>query len=422
MKKYVIIIAFTLFQVALFSQDLIHKYKSGTIKLVPDTEYAQGNDWNTIFRSYYDTLYNKPMGMRKSLVLLPDGSLIVNHAYINYRTKFSRTGKYEKEFDIEKAGHKSVKGVINGNTLFTSLDNMGKMTCSDLNGKYKKTLTLDYMTKDIIALSNGKFAVVGWVLWAEKSRTFVSIVDYETNEEKVIWEHFIDRIFLDNGKTNKKGPAFNYIVKLKEGGMISSTTMPYSKMTGKGIPPQITTVNNELIIAIPNTGEILVYDLNGNQKSKSKIEWPNSNISVEEQKAIQQKAIAHYKEYIENGGEMVKNNLDAYNQMILEMEADLNKIKSPLAKPSFSNIIKDSDGNVLFFEIPEEKNANKFNVWVYNEGGQFVTQCTFVCDEFELNISPSKMVFNDGYIYGLQILKEEEGNPLRLVRFKLDAK
>lgn len=421
MKKYVIIIAFTMLQITSYSQDLISKYKMGTVKLVPDTEYAQGNDWNTIFRSYYDTLYNKPMGMRKSLVLLPDGSVIVNHAYRDYRTKFSPDGKYEKEFVIEKAGHKSVMGVINGNTLFTGLDNMGKMTCTDINGKYIKTLTLDYMTNNIIALNNGKFAVVGWVIWSEKFRTFVSIVDYETNKEKVIWDHFTDRSISSSGKILNNRQPFNYTIKLKEGGMISCTTMPYSKSTGKGIPPQITTLNNELIVAIPNTGEILVYDLNGNLKSKSKIDWPNSNISVEEQKAIQQKAIDRYKAYIENGDEMVQKNLDAYKQMISEMEEDLEKINAPLAKPSFSNILKDSDGNVLFFEIPEEKNANIFHVWVYNQGGQFVTKCTFVCDDYELNISSSKMVFRDGYIYGLQIIKETEENPLRLVRFKLDV-
>jgi len=419
MKKYLIIIALVMLQINVNSQDLISKYKTGTVKLVPDNEYAKGNEWNMIFRSYYDTLYNKPMGMRKSLVLLPDGSVIVNHAYRNYHTKFSPTGKYQKEFTVENAKHKAIMGVINENTLFTGLDNMGKMTCSDFDGKYKKTLTLDYMTKGIIALSNEKFAVVGWVLWSEKIRSFVSIVDYNTNKEKVIWEQFIDRTFSSSGKIVNNRQPFNYTIKLKEGGMISCTTMPYSKETGKGIPPQITTVNKDLIVAIPNTGEILVYDLNGNLKSKSKIDWPNSNISVEEQKTIQQKAIDRYKEYIEKEDEKFQKNLDAYKQMISEMEEDLKNINTPLAKPSFSTIIKDSDGNVLFFEIPEEKNANMFHVWVYNQGGQFVTKCTFVCDEYELNISSSKMVFRNGYIYGLQILKETEGNPLRLVRFKL---
>lgn len=421
MKKYIIILAITVIHSPLFSQDLISKYKTGTVKLVPDTEYAQGNDWSKVFRSYYDTLYNKPMGIRKSLVLLPDGSLIVNHAYRDYHTKFTRTGKFENEFTIEKAGHKAIMGVINENTLFTGLDNMGKMTCSDFNGKYKKTLTLNYMTRDIIALQNGKFAVVGWAIWSEKFRTFISIVDYETNKEKLIWEHFDDREFSSDGKKINERKPFNYLIKLKEGGMISCSTMPYLKMTGEGIPPQITTVKNELIVAIPNTGEILVYDLEGNLKSKSVVDWQNSTISVDEQKAIQQKAIDDYKSYIEKGDTRVQNNPEAYKTLISEMEEDLQNINQPVAKPSFSNIIKDSDGNVLFFEIPEEKNANIFHVWVYNQVGQFTTKCTFVSDDYELNISSNKMVFKDGYIYGLQTLKKANGNPLRLVRFKLET-
>jgi hypothetical protein len=70
---------------------------------------------------------------------------------------------------------------------------------------------------------------------------------------------------------------------------------------------------------------------------------------------------------------------------------------------------------------PKEKDANRFHVWVYNNGGQFEAECTFTCDDYHLNISPSKMVFHDGYLYALQVLKETEGNPLRLVRFKLNV-
>lgn len=419
MKKYMILIALVIIQHTVYSQDLLSKYKTGTVKLVPDIEYAQGNDWNTVFRSYYDTIYGKPMGMRKSLVVLPNGSVVVNHAYKNYHTKFSPIGKYEKEFEVDKAKHKPILGVINDNTLFTGLDNMGKMTCSDFDGNYKKTLSLDYMSKDIIALNNGKFAVVGWVLWIDKIRSFVSIVDYQTNKEKVIWEHFIDRTISSGGtKINKRQP-YNYTIELLKGGIISCTTMPYSKETGKGISPKIATVNNELIIAIPNTGKILVYDLDGVPKSEYKIEWPNSSISIEEQKEIQKKAIDRYKSFIEERDERVKNNPNGYKQMITEMEYDLKNINAPLIKPSFSTIIKDSDGNILFFEIPKEKDANLFHVWVYNKERAFEARCTFICDEYDLNISSSKMVFHDGYIYGLQTLKEKKGNPLRLVRFKI---
>lgn len=421
MKKYIIITILAALSFTVHSQSLIDKYKTGTVRLIPDTEFATGNDWNTVFRSYYDTLYGKPMSKMKSLIILPDGSVVVNHTYRNYHSKFSPSGKYEKEFLIEKAGHKAIIGVINGNTLYTELDNMGKMICSDLEGNYKKTLTLDYMEKGIIALSNGKFAVVGWVLHKEKIRSFVSIVDYTTNEENVIWDHFTDRSVSSSGETLGKRQPFNYSVELKDGVIVAFSTMPFSSGTGKGLPPKIATVDEKLIVAIPNTGEIFIFDLKGNLKSEDKIAWPSSSISVEEQKAIQQKAIDRYKEYISSGEPRVMENLDAYNQIISEMEKDRDNINNALTKPSFSTIVKDSDGNILFFEIPEEKDANRFHVWVYNNGGLFEAECNFVCDEYNLSISPSKMVFHEGYIYSLQTLKEAEGNPLRLVRFKISG-
>lgn len=421
MKKLFIILFITLVHLSLHSQDLLNKYKTGTVKLVPDTEYAQGNDWNDIFRSYNDMVMDKPMSGRKSLVLLPDGSVIVNHAYQDYHTKFSPNGKFEKEFEVEKAGHKPIKGILGSNTLFTGLDNMGYMTCTDMNGNFKKTIILDYMAKDIIALGNNKFAVVGWVLWSSKIRSFISIVDYETNEEKIIWEEFTDRGYCGDGAKQNDRQPFNYTVKLKKGGIMACTTMPYSMKTGKGLPPQITTIDNELIVGIPNTGEILVYDFDGNLKNDRVIDWKNSVISVDEQKAIQQKAIDKYKSYLEKGDEYVVENKKAFEGMIAEMEKDLRNINKPIPKPSFSNIIKDSDGNVLFFEIPEEKGSNVFNVWVYKGSGEFANKCSFVCEDYNLNISKEKMIFKDGYIYAIQELKEANGIPLRLVRFKMET-
>jgi hypothetical protein len=69
--------------------------------------------------------------------------------------------------------------------------------------------------------------------------------------------------------------------------------------------------------------------------------------------------------------------------------------------------------------MAETEGGNKFNVWVYQNGGKFVCQSSFVCNDYDLVISPSKMVFHKGYIYALQTLKNAKGNPLRLVRFKV---
>lgn len=101
------------------------------------------------------------------------------------------------------------------------------------------------------------------------------------------------------------------------------------------------------------------------------------------------------------------------------MELDLTRITEPIAMPSFSTILKDSDGNLLFFEYPKEENSNKFNVWIYENGSKFVCQSSLVSDEYNLVINPSKMVFSNGYIYELQLIKKATGVPLRLVRFKV---
>jgi len=423
MKKSILIVFLTAIALSGSAQKLIDIYKKGIVKLIPDTEYSQGNNWDNVFKTYYDTLYNSPMGNRKSLIIMPDGSVIVNHRYRNFYTKFSPTGKFEKEFGImstkgvQYKKTNAIEGIINNNTFFTGLDNMGNMICFDFNGNYQKTLKLDYMTQQMIPLPNNKIAVVGWVLWTDRIREFVSIVDYETNIEKVIWEYFTDR-----PEITKERKLFNYTYKFKKGGMVGCTTMPFSKSTGMSSSPMIECVGNKLIVAVPPTGEIINYDFEGKLISKDKIGWPRNYISVEEQKEIQQKAIEKYKnsksEKLWGPSEEQEAALD---YMIKEMEIDLNKISEPIPMPTFSTIIKDSDGNLLFFEYPKEENANKFNVWVYENGGKFICQSSFICDEYNLEINPSKMVFSNGYIYGLQLIKKTTGVPLRLVRFKLTS-
>lgn len=422
MRKFVLTILLSAIIMSVSAQKLIDIYKKGPVKLIPDIEYAQNNNWNQVFETYYDTIYNTPMGNRKSLKLLPDGSIIVNHQYRNYYSKFSPDGKFIKEFGIKNNNGKKFKridpieGVINNN-LFTKLDNMGNMVCCDFDGNYIKTLKLDYMAKQMIPISDTKIAVSGWVIWKNQFRDFVSIVDYETNEENVIWEHFTDRSHAKGHST-----MFRYNYQFKGNGMFSINTMPLANDKSLTSHPKIAVSGDELVIAIPDTGEVFVYDFNGGLESNQKIEWARNYISVEEQKAIQTKAIARYKS-LKNPRfatwVSLEENKAALTKVIGEMEDDLKNISKPLAVPVFSNIIKDSDGNLLFFEFPKEVNANKFNVWIYKEDGQFISQSSFVCDDYDLQITPSKMVFRDGYIYALQNLKNTTGVPLRLVRFKL---
>ncbi len=424
MNKILFIVAMILFTQAGFAQKLIDIYKKGAVKLIPDREYARGNDWNKVFINYNDTLYGKPMANRSNLTLMPDGSAVVGYPYHNLYSLFSPTGKFVKEFGVKNSKGvllrkvNQIMGIVNNNTFYTGLDNMGNMICFDFNGNYVKTLKLNYAVHQMITLPNNRIAVVGWVIWKDKFREFVSIVNYDTNEQKVIWEHF-----TESGKFGVHNKLFNYTYSFKERGAVSVNTMPYNKSTGMSARPIIATTGNKLVVAVPSTGEINIFDLNGNKLGQEKVSWANNFISVEEQKKIQLEAIEKYKN-VENQIHVSwvspEENLIAMDTIISQMYHDLPKIKDPIPIPSISTILKDSDGNLLFFEYPKEENANKFNVWVMQNGGKFVCQSSFLCDEYELNINPSKMVFRDGMIYGLQKLKNAEGIPLRLARFRLE--
>ena len=198
--------------------------------------------------------------------------------------------------------------------------------------------------------------------------------------------------------------------------------MPYSKST-LGTRPIIASTGNQLVVAVPETGEINIFDLNGNKLGNEKVSWANNFLSVEEQKQIQRKAIEKYKS-LEHPNfapwASPEENKEAMDTITSQMKRDLSKITEPIPLPFIATIIKDSDGNLLFFEYPKEENANKFNVWIFQNGGKFVCQSSFVCDQYELQINPSKMVFSKGMIYGLQKLKNANGIPLRLVRFRLE--
>lgn len=426
MKKTTIFLAiFLVASVMLKAQTLLDKYKSGVINLVPDTEYAAGVNWDRALESYTDTVLGRWVGDRKSLMVTPDGSAVVSHHFRDYYTVFSPGGEFEGELQVKnKQGRfyrslPHLHGVLNDHILYSGLDNMGIMLCFDKQGNLIKTLHLDYAARQIIPLPGKKLALVGWVLWSGSVREFVAIVDYETNEEHIIWDHFDPRSFTPGAARH----MFHYEYSFREGGMVSSSTMPFIRALGMSHPPIIANVADKLIVTIPETGEILTYDLDGKLIRKQTIDWAKDYVSVEEQKEIQRKAIERYRNITEPrfaAWASPEENRAARDYFVREMEKDLAAISRPIQMPMFSTLIKDSDDNLLFFEFPKEEGDNTFNVWIYNNGGQFVAQSSFRVQGFELEIKPSKMVFHDGYIYALAEKKGVDGVPLRVVRFHLE--
>lgn len=424
MKKPLSVLILVLIAVSAYSQNLLDIYKSGKVELVPDTEYAKDVDWDRALESWTDNMVGRWVGDRKSLQIAPDGSAIVSHHFRDFYTVFSPEGDFQKELQVTNAQGRvfeslpPMHGVLDGHIYYSGLDNMGQMLCFDKDGKLIKTLHLDYAAKQIIPLPGKKLALVGWVLWQSSVREFVAIVDYETNEEKIIWDNHTPKRFGPDASRD----MFYYTYDFKEGGMIGFSTMPFARSLGMSSPPIIANVGDKLIVTIPQTGEIRTYDLDGNFVGQQTIDWTKSSVSVEEQKEIQRKAIQRYRNMQDPdfaAWVSPEENLAARDHIVREMEKDLEKISRPVTLPAFSTLIKDSDDNLLFFGFPEEEGANHFNVWVYGNGGEFVAQSSFNAEGYDLEIKPSKMVFHDGHIYALIVKNAAQGVPLRLVRFEL---
>ena len=92
MKKLLIIVALAI--AACYQVD------AQVITLIPDKTYGQGNDWDKIFDTYYDTIGGYPYGLRKQLVVFDDGKAIVSHATRNKYSLFDSNGKFLKDITL----------------------------------------------------------------------------------------------------------------------------------------------------------------------------------------------------------------------------------------------------------------------------------------------------------------------------------
>ena len=153
------------------AQSLLDVYKKGVVKLTPDTGYAQGNPWDKIFETKHDNYYGSPDNPR-NIVMMPNGSLVINYSHRNQYLMFDENGKFVKEFGItnppkqlqrmhETRTYTTIAGVVNNN-IFFGRNNVGNIVCFDFNGKFVKTLNLKYpYNGEMISMTDNKIAMVG---------------------------------------------------------------------------------------------------------------------------------------------------------------------------------------------------------------------------------------------------------------------
>lgn len=373
------------------------------ITLVADETYGNGNDWDKIFDTYYDTLGGYSYGLRKQLIVFDDGKAIVSHATRNKYSLFDSNGKFLKDITLYFANKgkkprnlQPVEGKL-GNLYFTQANNTGDIYLFDDKGLIVKELKIKYQALEMLALDDHHIAIFGGTSWTSKWRHFVSILDTKTGKEKILCDAFED------ASTDIRSKGY-YIY----------TENRREEMKGHW---QIAKADGKLIVSNPIDGLVRTYDFSGNKISEKLLDWEPQNLSVEEQVTIQNDRIQRLKDELPQVTD--ERLLPKYNELISYYEKGIQHIKESINMGWFTMAIKGNNDNILFFGDAEEAGKNTFHVYSVSKS-QSISEGSFQCEDYDLAITKKRFVCHNGFYYGVQVLKNCDGMPLRLVRFRVE--
>lgn len=372
------------------------------ITLIPDDTYGAGNNWDKIFDTYYDTFDGRPYGLRKQLIVFDDGKTMVSHATRNRYSLFDENGKFLKDITLHFADKNKkprnlqpVEGKL-GDLYFTKANNTGDIYLFDEKGLIVKELKIKYQALEMLTLDDHHIAICGGTSWTNKWRDFVSILDTKTSKEKILCEAFEDM-------TSKKSKDYFIYTESRR-----------NDMKGQW---QIAKVDGKLIVSNPMDGLVRTYDYNGKKISERLLDWEPQILSVEEQIALQNDRIQNLKDGLPQVTD--ERMLPRYKELISCYENGIQHIKEPINMGWFTMAIRGNDDSILFFGDAEEAGKNTFHIYSVVKG-QSISENTFQCKEYDLAITKKRFVSHNGFYYGVQVLKDCDGMPLRLVRFKVE--
>jgi len=439
MKKAILLLFFSaLFLSVTNGQKLTDIYKNGPVKLIPDKTYGSGNNWESLFNLYYDTLKinEREREQYKKIIVAPDGSVFMSHKNRHEIWKFGPDGKFLKRFGSQ--GGKlsqfqsvpSIQPVIDGKYIFTS-DVNGRLKFFDLEGNYFKSISLKYMLGAFQPIDNGELLLEGIVMWdgekpgskfgSYKWRHIIVKLNIYAETEKVVFDIFENPV-IKFYKTNNPDSLQFFPISPEADKIYLPDRLVFSK-------PVFTILKDgQFLCSDTRTGIVKVLDKNGKQEYNFNLDIKPVAITLKDAgdnyNRMNQDLIKRMEE-VKNMTDITqerKNSIIRIYKMDvgnIERYKDLNNYYPYL--PYFANIIPDDEGNLLIFEFTkkDEVKSNIFNVIACDKTGKSLARTSFVCDDYDLSFSESTFVISKGFVYAIAKLKNFKGMPLRLVRFKM---
>ena len=398
---------------AIYGQQLIQYYQNETIRLEEVSEFGAMNNWNDLFSDYNDQWMGHDIGKNKHIVVAPDGSIFMSHHTTYAIWKFNKEGRLIKKFGEKGNGRGQfimramVEGILDGKYLYTT-DAQGRMMFFDLDGNFVKSLKLDYGPLHTVPLNNLKIAIFGSVPWRNnQTRNIISIKDFETGNEKIIWDEIHDPML--------------HKIELPEGRwMFFAMNIHYPSITRFGIAASST---GNLLVTSNKDGMVTEYSPDGKMIREFPLNIKPVEVTEADIRRKHQESIDDFNQFRENDTlwrRLTDEKIDAIrSEYEMALESKLEKIKAGTHLPFYSTVIVDSDGNILVFEFTEEEGANSFRAYSYDNEGELIGVSSFTADEYELTFTSDKFVFFNGYIFAVATKKDASGVPLRLVKFSL---
>lgn len=397
-------------------QNLLTLYKGGQVILEEDKSYGTLNNWKEIF---FDIDYGREKnsdGKNRDIAIAPDGTVFMSHRSRHSISIYDKNGRYVKDFG-RKGGKESdfvympfVAGVLNGKYIVTyAVD--GRMLFFDLGGNWIKTYPLQYMPMEAAMLRDGKFALLGHTSWATKTRTLISIKDFQTGTEKIVWDHFVDR------------PE---VTKSTSSGQIATGSASPAEQQVYVRPRIMADKEGNLVIVLPGNGEVKTFSPEGKLlKSFTLDTGERMRITQQDREdysnRLKESASFSEKKMNETTDPFIKEKYRRTAEQTRELAVKyLDAEQYPGYLPALSQAMLDSDGNLLIFLFTSEKDQNRFNVYAYDKDGSKICESSFFSPDYNLDFSSTKFIFHDGAVIGVQFLKDRDSQvPLRLVRYKL---
>ena len=331
MKRKIFMLSIIMFFSFLLSADLIDIYKSGKIKLVPDSKFGKGTEWDMYF----------PRGI-KDIAFTKDGSFFVtamggtSHSVF----KFDKDGNFIKKFgrkgrgpgDLYHPGNLSI--LDNKYLLIGEYATSRRISVFDLNGNFVKVIKTKDSVFDVVGLKNNKIAIL--------------TLKFKENKG-VLVKSF--KVWLRNIKTGAEKKIRTYseaeiMSPLKPGSF-------YGKVCMEGIK------GGDLILGFSSQNRIEILSSNGKVFSNINLGYKRRDVNEKEKRY-----------FCKNMKEILKKMRNKRRTEIVKKL--LNKVKYPKYGPCYNKMIVDGMGNILVLRGDTVFSSKEYETKIFTNKGKSI--------------------------------------------------